>query len=188
MKAFSFGWWKAAAPALVLVLAPLARAQPGPAPVPPNATLQIQVHVPSTWLILADDTIRGSIEDEVKNGLAQSGVGFPAETAGLIEDTSQSPWVLSITLTQWQLDAEGYAHCTFSATLKTPKATRALGPYTGSTAAWMSDGPPFTLSSTIIEAAREPVSRLCGDVAKSGLLPATGRPALSEPQQADPAA
>ena len=147
-----------------LGLAPAARPGLG------TEVLNIQINVPPTWLVLGDENMSGVLQQQVRQSLMQVGCNCRVNFLGMADDPADLPYLLTIELREWRIDALGYAHCSLAAKLKTPQKTSDLGIYSSSTMKWSLDVPPFRLSSAFEHAAEESIERLGADLARSGLL------------------
>lgn len=134
------------------------------------AVLSVQISVPTAWLLLGDEQMSDTLSERVRQMLRQSGCDFPIKMLGLADNPADAPYLLTIELSEWRLDALGYAHSSFTARLKTPKETRDFGVYSSATMKWAFDMPPFRLSSAFEYAAEDAVKQLGADIGRTGLL------------------
>jgi len=132
--------------------------------------LNIQINVPTTWLILGDDKMNEVLHDKMRQRLFQAGCRYAVNFLGLADNPADARYLLTIDLNEWRLDSMGNAHCSLTASLKTPKETHSFGNYSSSTTRWSSERPPFRLSSAFEDAAEDGIERLSADIAQSGLL------------------
>jgi len=132
--------------------------------------LNIQINVPTTWLVLGDENMSSVLHEQVRQKLIQVGCHCRVNFLGLADNPADAAYLLTIDLKEWRIDELGYAHCSLAAKLKTPKQTSELGIYSSATMKWSLDVPPFRLSSAFEHAAEDSIERLSADIARSRLL------------------
>ena len=133
-------------------------------------TLKVQVNVPPTWSIFADDRISEMFVDGIRELLVRRGFAEPVDEVRFVEDPAKTPYLLTINLMEWRMQRTGAIDCTLTASLQTPRGVKHLGVYSHTSLYWRGSG-RWALAREFDEAASGALNRLCDDIARTELLP-----------------
>lgn len=134
-------------------------------------TLAVQVNVPPRGNLLLEDRVRDAFTDQVREVFVGAGFDRPVRDVRFVDDESPEPYLLTINLLEWRLNRAGFVECTFTAELRTPQTTRALGLHTNTTVRWFGGPGRFGLARSFEEASEGAIRDLARKVAESELLP-----------------
>lgn len=142
-------------------------------------TVHVQVDLPPTVSPMYSDRIAEAFTDGVRHVFIQAGYKRDVENLLHVEDNVPLANLLRIDLIDWRFDRLGNTECRFTAELVTPKGSRYLGAYSG-TSLGLSRTPGFWgVADSFHEAAHDALVELVRNIVKSELLPM--RPAVPTP-------
>lgn len=139
---------------------------------PPSPdTVHVQVTLPPGTSPIFSDRIAEAFTDEVRHVFIQSGYKRPVENILYVDDKTPLPNVLLIDLLEWHFDRAGNIECRFTARLETPRGTRNLGVYYGTSLGITRAPGPWGAADAFEEAAQGALVDLVRAIEKSDLLP-----------------
>lgn len=142
-------------------------------------TLNVLVNLPPTTSLIYEDRIAEAFTDEVRHVFNQTGFNRPVENIRYVDNPDAARNLLTINLMEWSFDRIGNIECTFTAVLETPRGTRDLGVYSGMSLGLSRSPGWWGLRDAFDEAAQGAIADMVRTIAKSELLPARTRPALT---------
>jgi hypothetical protein len=137
-------------------------------------TVSVQVNLPPTASLVYSDWIADAFTDTVRSVFHQAGFQRPIENIRYVDQPDATPYLLTINLMEWRFNPVGNIDCTFTAELSTPRGTRNLGVYSGTSLRISRSPGPWGLADAFDEAAQGAIVDLLRAVVKSELLPARG--------------
>lgn len=136
----------------------------------PQEVLQIEVRIPPTWEPMLEDRISERFVDQIREVFQREGFRGQIREVHTGEANPGQP-LLTIFLTQWEVNHIGTITCSFSAGLQSANGMRSLGAYSGTALRWMSGPGRFGLADSLDNAATEAIRQLFNDVAETELVP-----------------
>jgi hypothetical protein len=141
-------------------------------------TVSVLVNLPPTASLIYSDWIADAFTDSVRSVFRQAGFQRPIENIRYVDDPDNAPYLLTINLMDWRFTPLGDIDCTFTAQLGTPRGTRNLGVYSGTSLRISRNPGPWGLADAFGEAAQGAIADLFRAVVKTELLPARTTPSV----------
>jgi hypothetical protein len=153
--------------AALLAVAGCATTQQPPSP----ETVGVLVNLPPSTSLIYADRIADVFTDEIRDVFHRAGFDRPVENIRYVDQPEAQRNLLTVNLHEWRFDRLGNVECTFTAQLRTPRGTRDLGVYSG-TSLGISRSPGWwgTIHG-FDEAAQGAIADMIQAIAKSELLP-----------------
>ena len=165
MNRFTRCLFRTAACVVVLCAIPVSALEPANEP----AALKVRVNAPPSWNILLADRVDEAFVRRVRDSLSRLGWQVPVTEIRPVEDPAKVPYLLTLDVAEWRINATGSIECTVAATLQTPDGPRRFGRYTHVIPRWAGGSRPQS-AGTFEPAADGSLSDLCRELARSGLL------------------
>jgi hypothetical protein len=148
-------------------------------------TVSVLVNLPPSASLVYSDWITDAFTDSVRSVFHQAGFQRPIENIRYVDQPDEAPYLLTINLMEWRFTRLGDIDCTFTAQLSTPRGTRDLGVYSGTSLRLSRNPGPWGLADAFDEAAQGAIVDLFRAVVKSELLPARTTPAIQTSLRAE---